>query len=149
MNLSEPLDGLTTAVEAAVLRVLARADTGFSGRRIHALASVGSYDLAFSLAHTDAATGLDTPIDTAKASSEVMRWVRLHPTNIAQKTILRHVVDNPKIQAEAMGLYEKTEVKRSARLRRGERRPRRGGTGALRAQRPTGGVLPGSCHVSA
>ena len=115
-ELSEPLDGLTTAVEAAVLRVLARADTGFSGRRIHALASVGSYDRAFSLAHTDAATGLDTPIDTAKASSEVVRWVRLHPTNIAQKTILRHVVDNPKIQAEAMGLYEKTrsEAERAA-----------------------------------
>ncbi|WP_447947659.1 type I restriction endonuclease subunit R [Microbacterium maritypicum] len=43
------------------------------------------YDLAFSLAHTDAATGLDVEIDTAKAGSEVMRWVRLHPTNIAQK----------------------------------------------------------------
>jgi predicted nucleotidyltransferase len=42
MNLSEPLDGLTTAVEAAVLRVLARADAGFSGRQIHALAGVGS-----------------------------------------------------------------------------------------------------------
>ncbi|GAB3610155.1 hypothetical protein GCM10027414_22810 [Humibacter ginsengiterrae] len=42
MNLSEPLDGLTTTVEAAVLRVLARADTGFSGRRVHALADVGS-----------------------------------------------------------------------------------------------------------
>ncbi|MGK9148364.1 DEAD/DEAH box helicase family protein [Plantibacter flavus] len=43
------------------------------------------YDLAFSLAHSDAATGLDVEIDTAKAGSEVMRWVRLHPTNIAQK----------------------------------------------------------------
>ncbi|WP_396655630.1 nucleotidyltransferase domain-containing protein [Microbacterium sp.] len=42
MNLSEPLDGLTTAVEAAVLRVLARADAGFSGRQVHALAGVGS-----------------------------------------------------------------------------------------------------------
>ena len=42
MNLSEPLDGLTTAVEAAVLRVLARADAGFSGRQVHALADVGS-----------------------------------------------------------------------------------------------------------
>lgn len=43
------------------------------------------YDLAFTLAHTDTATGLDVEIDTAKAGSEVMRWVRLHPTNIAQK----------------------------------------------------------------
>jgi len=42
MNLSEPLDGLTTLVEAAVLRVLSRADAGFSGRQIHALAGVGS-----------------------------------------------------------------------------------------------------------
>ncbi len=42
MNLSEPLDGLTTEVEAAVLRVLARADTGFSGRQVHTLAGVGS-----------------------------------------------------------------------------------------------------------
>ncbi|HEY5222845.1 MAG TPA: nucleotidyltransferase domain-containing protein [Microbacteriaceae bacterium] len=42
MNLSEPLDGLTTTVEAAVLRVLARADAGFSGRQVHALAGVGS-----------------------------------------------------------------------------------------------------------
>lgn len=42
MNLSEPLDGLTSPVEAAVLRVLARADAGFSGRQVHALAGVGS-----------------------------------------------------------------------------------------------------------
>ncbi|TXK11132.1 type I restriction endonuclease subunit R [Microbacterium wangchenii] len=46
------------------------------------------YDLAFSLAHTDSATGLDVEIDTAKAGSEVMRWVRLHPTNIAQKVAI-------------------------------------------------------------
>jgi len=31
-----------SAVEGAVLRVLARADTGFSGRQVHALAGVGS-----------------------------------------------------------------------------------------------------------
>jgi type I restriction enzyme R subunit len=43
------------------------------------------YDLAFSIAHTDSATGLDVEVDTSKASSELMRWVRLHPTNIAQK----------------------------------------------------------------
>lgn len=42
MNLSEPLDGLMSEVEAAALRVLARADTGFSGRQIHSLAGVGS-----------------------------------------------------------------------------------------------------------
>ena len=42
MNLSEPLEGLTSLVGAAVLRVLARADTGFSGRQVHALAGVGS-----------------------------------------------------------------------------------------------------------
>lgn len=42
MNLSEPLDGLTTRVEAAVLRVLGRADTAFSGRQLHMLAGVGA-----------------------------------------------------------------------------------------------------------
>jgi predicted nucleotidyltransferase len=42
MNLSEPLDGLTSEVEAAVLRVLARADVGFSGRQVHGLAGIGS-----------------------------------------------------------------------------------------------------------
>jgi predicted nucleotidyltransferase len=42
MNLSEPLEGLTTLVEAAVLRVLARSDAGFSGRQVHALAGIGS-----------------------------------------------------------------------------------------------------------
>ncbi len=46
------------------------------------------YDLAFSLAHKDAATGVDVEVDTSKASSEVMRWVRLHPTNIAQKVAI-------------------------------------------------------------
>ncbi len=54
------------------------------------------YDLAFTLAHTDRATGLDVEVDTAKASSEVMRWVRLHPTNIAQKVaiIVEHFRSN-------------------------------------------------------
>lgn len=46
------------------------------------------YDLAFSLAHKDTATGLDVAVDTSKASSEVMRWVRLHPTNISQKVAI-------------------------------------------------------------
>ncbi len=54
------------------------------------------YDLAFALAHTDSATGLDVEIDTARAGSEVMRWVRLHPTNIAQKVavIVEHFRTN-------------------------------------------------------
>lgn len=42
MNLSEPLDGLTSLVEAAVLRVLARTNRGFSGRQVHTLAGQGS-----------------------------------------------------------------------------------------------------------
>jgi predicted nucleotidyltransferase len=42
MDLTEPLDGLTSVVEAAVLRVLARAEAGFSGRQVHALAGIGS-----------------------------------------------------------------------------------------------------------
>ena len=54
------------------------------------------YDLAFKIAHTGSATGLDVEIDTAKAGSEVMRWVRLHPTNIAQKVaiIVEHFRSN-------------------------------------------------------
>ena len=43
------------------------------------------YDLAFTIAHTDSITGLDVEVDVSKANSELMRWVRLHPTNIAQK----------------------------------------------------------------
>lgn len=42
------------------------------------------YDLAFNIAHTDSG-GVDIEVDTSKANSELMRWVRLHPTNIAQK----------------------------------------------------------------
>jgi type I restriction enzyme R subunit len=42
------------------------------------------YDLAFTIAHADDAK-LEVEVDTSKASSELMRWVRLHPTNIAQK----------------------------------------------------------------
>jgi predicted nucleotidyltransferase len=42
MNLTEPLAGLTTPVQAAVLRVLARAATGFSGRQVHRLANTSS-----------------------------------------------------------------------------------------------------------
>ena len=42
MNLSEPLAGIASEVEAAALRVLARTDAGFSGRQVHQLAGVGS-----------------------------------------------------------------------------------------------------------
>jgi predicted nucleotidyltransferase len=42
MNLSEPLEGLTSLVAAAVLRALARSDEGFSGRQVHRLVGVGS-----------------------------------------------------------------------------------------------------------
>ena len=42
MNLSEPLEGLLSQAAAAVLRVLARADTAFSGRQIHSLAGTSS-----------------------------------------------------------------------------------------------------------
>lgn len=42
-----------------------------------------TYDLAFTIAHT--AGGDDVEVDTTKANTELMRWVRLHPTNIAQK----------------------------------------------------------------
>ncbi len=42
MNLSEPLAGIMSDVEAATLRVLARSDAGFSGRQVQRLAGVGS-----------------------------------------------------------------------------------------------------------
>ena len=42
MNLSEPLEGLASPVEAVVLRVIARAATGFSGRQVHRLAGTSS-----------------------------------------------------------------------------------------------------------
>ena len=55
-----------------------------------------SYETAFRIAHTDAQTGATTEVDTAKAGSELMRWVRLHPTNIAQKVaiIVQHFRTN-------------------------------------------------------
>src|SRR5690606_25572189 len=37
-----------------------------------------TYDLAFTIAHT--ASGADVEVDTTKANTELMRWVRLHPT---------------------------------------------------------------------
>jgi type I restriction enzyme R subunit len=43
-----------------------------------------SYDLAFSLAHA-AMPETDFEVDQTKAGRELLRWVRLHPHNIAQK----------------------------------------------------------------
>tara|TARA_R110002051_G_scaffold325547_1_gene428776 strand:+ start:34558 stop:37683 length:3126 start_codon:yes stop_codon:yes gene_type:complete len=43
-----------------------------------------SYDLAFEIAHSGVSNE-SVEVDTSKANSELMRWVRLHPTNIAQK----------------------------------------------------------------
>lgn len=43
-----------------------------------------SYDLAFTIAHA-ADEAVEIEVDTTKANTELMRWVRLHPTNIAQK----------------------------------------------------------------
>ena len=40
------------------------------------------YDLAFTIAQ---ASETDVEVDVSKANSEAMRWVRLHPFNIAQK----------------------------------------------------------------
>ncbi|MFE6966711.1 nucleotidyltransferase domain-containing protein [Agromyces sp. NPDC057679] len=42
MDLSSPLATLTSPVEAGILKVLARADTEFSGRQVHRLSGVGS-----------------------------------------------------------------------------------------------------------
>ncbi|MBH0007956.1 type I restriction endonuclease subunit R [Salinibacterium sp. SWN1162] len=54
-----------------------------------------SYDLAFEIAHSDGAD-VAAEVDTSKANSELMRWVRLHPTNIAQKVavIVEHFRTN-------------------------------------------------------
>jgi len=43
-----------------------------------------SYDLAFEIAHSENSDER-LEVDTSKANNELMRWVRLHPTNIAQK----------------------------------------------------------------
>lgn len=54
-----------------------------------------SYDLAFKIAHTETAD-VEVEVDVSKANSELMRWVRLHPTNIAQKVavIVEHFRTN-------------------------------------------------------
>ena len=52
-----------------------------------------TYDLAFQLARRG--DGGETKVDTTKASAQVLRWVRLHPHNIAQKVqiIVGHYLD--------------------------------------------------------
>ncbi|WP_068493634.1 type I restriction endonuclease subunit R [Pseudoclavibacter helvolus] len=45
------------------------------------------YDLAFKIAHTDS-SGTEVEVDTQQAGKELMRWVRLHPTNISQKVAI-------------------------------------------------------------
>lgn len=46
-----------------------------------------TYDMAFNIAHTDT-SGNEVEVDTQQASKELMRWVRLHPTNISQKVAI-------------------------------------------------------------
>ncbi|WP_424467038.1 type I restriction endonuclease subunit R [Pseudoclavibacter helvolus] len=46
-----------------------------------------TYDMAFKIAHTDT-SGNEVEVDTQQASKELMRWVRLHPTNISQKVAI-------------------------------------------------------------
>ena len=66
-----------------------------------------TYDTAFRIAHTDSADP-DEEVDVRRASSELLRWVRLHPHNIAQKVaiIVEHFRRNvaPELggQAKAM-----------------------------------------------
>lgn len=61
-----------------------------------------SYDLAFSIAHSATPT-LDIEVDQSKAGRELLRWVRLHPHNIAQKVqvIVEHYRRN--VQPELGG----------------------------------------------
>jgi type I restriction enzyme R subunit len=61
-----------------------------------------TYDLAFKIAHAHDAS-VDVEVDTNKANSELMRWVRLHPHNIAQKVqvIVEHFRAN--VQTELGG----------------------------------------------
>jgi len=50
-----------------------------------------TYDMAFRLAMKDA-DGATTTVDQSAANAQVMRWVRLHPYNIAQKVAV--IVDH-------------------------------------------------------
>ncbi|MGO2750782.1 MAG: type I restriction endonuclease subunit R [Pseudoclavibacter sp.] len=61
-----------------------------------------TYDTAFKIAHTDT-SGNEVEVDTQQAGKELMRWVRLHPTNISQKVaiIVEHFRAN--VQSELGG----------------------------------------------
>ena len=71
------------------------------------------YDLAFNVAH--AHIDRDVEVDTQKANSELMRWVRLHPHNIAQKVavIVEHFRANV---ASELGGRAKAMVVTASRL---------------------------------
>jgi type I restriction enzyme R subunit len=71
------------------------------------------YDLAFNVAHAHA--DRDVEVDTQKANTELMRWVRLHPVNIAQKVavIVEHFRANV---ASELGGRAKAMVVTASRL---------------------------------
>lgn len=71
------------------------------------------YDLAFNVAKAHA--DRDKEVDQRKASSELMRWVRLHPHNIAQKVavIVEHFRSNV---ASELGGRAKAMVVTASRL---------------------------------
>jgi type I restriction enzyme R subunit len=71
------------------------------------------YDLAFNVAH--AHIDRDVEVDTQKANSELMRWVRLHPHNIAQRVavIVEHFRANV---ASELGGRAKAMVVTASRL---------------------------------
>lgn len=71
------------------------------------------YDLAFNVANAHA--DRDRQVDQRKASSEVLRWVRLHPHNIAQKVavIVEHFRSNV---ASELGGRAKAMVVTASRL---------------------------------
>ncbi len=60
------------------------------------LKSLTSYRQAWKLAHNGADYDEDRPVDTSAARKGLMRWVRLHPTSIAQKVaiIVEHFRSN-------------------------------------------------------
>lgn len=71
------------------------------------------YDLAFNVAH--AHVDRDVEVDTQKANTELVRWVRLHPHNIAQKAavIVEHFRANV---ASELGGRAKAMVVTASRL---------------------------------
>lgn len=62
-----------------------------------------TYDVAFRLAHEASEDRPEVEVDVERAGSQVMRWVRLHPYNIAQKVevIVEHFRQN--VQRELGG----------------------------------------------